>query len=384
MLVYLDNCSTTKQYDKVTSKMLYYMENEFGNPSSLHSMGLSAEKALKEARGNISKALGFSDGEIFFTSGGTEADNLTLFGAAAAGKRRGNKIITTAVEHPAVTECCKKLSDMGVEVKYVGVDEKCRLNIGELIDGVDEKTILISMMHVNNETGTIMPLDEVARIKKNAVLHSDAVQSFCKLPLNDIKADIVTVSAHKIHGPKGCGAVAVRKGVNIAPHILGGGQEKNLRSGTENVAAIAGFGEAAEIAAADLKNRAQKLESARNYLLNGIKAEINDIMVNSVEETSISGKSGFCSPAILNISFLGTKGEVILHGLESDKIYVSTGAACSSNKKGKSRTLTAMGLSDKEIDGALRFSFNEFNTIEEMDFVLIKLKEQITRFRKSV
>jgi len=360
------------------------MENEFGNPSSLHSMGLSAEKALKEARGNISKALGFSDGEIFFTSGGTEADNLTLFGAAAAGKRRGNKIITTAVEHPAVTECCKKLSDMGVEVKYVGVDEKCRLNIGELIDGVDEKTILISMMHVNNETGTIMPLDEVARIKKNAVLHSDAVQSFCKLPLNDIKADIVTVSAHKIHGPKGCGAVAVRKGVNIAPHILGGGQEKNLRSGTENVAAIAGFGEAAEIAAADLKNRAQKLESARNYLLNGIKAEINDIMVNSVEETSISGKSGFCSPAILNISFLGTKGEVILHGLESDKIYVSTGAACSSNKKGKSRTLAAMGLTDKEIDGALRFSFNEFNTIEEMDFVLIKLKEQITRFRKSV
>ena len=384
MLVYLDNSSTTKQYDKVTAKMLYFMEEAFGNPSSLHGMGLTAENAVKEARKNVAKALGFSADEIYFTSGGTEADNLALFGAASARKRRGKKIITTSVEHPAVLESCKALSDMGFEVVYTGVDNKCRLNLDELRANIDGGTILISAMHVNNEVGTIMPTAEINKAKiENALFHTDAVQSFCKIPADAMKADIVTVSSHKIHGPKGCGAIAIGKGVNIIPRTFGGGQEKNIRPGTENVAAIAGFGEAVITASGKLTARAQKMDTARSYLLNGIKAEIKDIKVNSVEETSIAGESGFCSPSVLNISFLGTRGEVILHGLESENIYVSTGAACSSNKKGKNYTLAAMGLSEKEAEGALRFSFCEFNSVEEMDFVLYRLKEQIAGFRKT-
>ena len=382
MFVYLDNSSTTKQYDSVTDTMLRYMRDGFGNPSSLHSMGLDAEHALKEARKTVAGAIGFSPGEVFFTSGGTEAANLAVFGAALANKRRGNKIITSCIEHPAVLESCKKLEGIGFEITYIGVDEKCRLNIDELKDSINDKATMISAMHVNNETGTIMPIDEIYKGKtEKTVFYTDAVQSFGKLPLSGAKADIITTSAHKIHGPKGCGAIGIRKGVRVDPIIFGGGQEKNMRPGTENVAAIAGFGKAAQIAIAALSKRAQAMDSARHYLLSGIKAEIKDIKINSIEETNLNGAGGFCSPSILNVSFLGTKGEVILHGLESEGIYVSTGAACSSNKKGKSRVLSAMGLSDKEIEGALRFSFSEFNTVAEMDYVLCKLKGQIGRFR---
>jgi len=383
MLVYLDNSSTTRQYAAVTLKMLRFMEDDFGNPSSLHRMGLSAENALKEARGDVAKALGFEPREVFFTSGGTEAANLALLGAASARKRRGNRVITSSVEHPAVFECCKKLEAEGFTVIYAGVDEKCRLNLDEVRANTDENTILISIMHVNNEVGAIMPLDEICRRKgDNAAVHTDAVQAFGKLPQGKAGADIVTVSAHKIHGPKGCGAIAVRKGINLEPRIYGGGQEKDLRSGTENVAAIAGFGEACRIAASDLNGRAKKMDAARSYLLAGMKEEIPDIRINSAEETSLTGEAGFCAPSILNVSFLGARGEVILHGLESEGIFVSTGAACSSHKKGKNRVLAAMGLSDKEAEGAIRFSFNEFNSAEEMDYVLVRLKSLVSRFRK--
>jgi cysteine desulfurase len=214
------------------------------------------------------------------------------------------------------------------------------------------------------------------------VFHTDAVQALGKTPFCGVEADIVTVSAHKIHGPKGCGAFAIRKGISVEPVIFGGGQEKNIRSGTENVAGILGFGEAVRIMTENFDARISNVNRVREYLLAGIKAEIKDIKINSVEEVSLKGEVGFCSPGILNVSFLGTRGEVILHGLESEKIYVSTGAACSSNKKGKNNTLAAMGLKDKEIEASLRFSFSEFNTIEEMDFVLVKLKEQVYRFRK--
>jgi len=345
-------------------------------------MGLSAERAIKEARKSVGDALGFDPSEVCFTSGGTEAANLAFFGAANGRKRRGNKIITSVAEHPAVLECCKRLSDMGFEVSYIGVDEKCRLDLEMLRSAVCDKTILISAMHVNNEVGTIFQVDEIAGIKGNAVFHTDAVQSLGKIPVGAVKADIVTVSAHKIHGPKGAGAIGIRKGLNVEPLIFGGGQEKGLRSGTENVPAIAGFGAAAEIAASGGRSRAESMANVRRYLLEGIKAEVVDIKINSVEEVGIDGESGYCSPSILNVSFLGTRGEVILHSLESEGIFVSTGAACSSNKKGKSSVLTAMGLSDKEIEGALRFSFSEFNTTDEMDYVLSKLKERVGSFRK--
>jgi len=382
MIVYLDNSATTRQYDSVTEKMLRYLKDDFGNPSSLHTMGQSAEKALKESRKSIAEALGFDAQDVYFTSGGTEADNLALLGISSARRRRGNRIITSRVEHPAVLECCKKLSDIGFEVVYIGVDEKCRLDLDELRESIDENTVLISVMHVNNEVGTILPLAEIFEEKGKAAFHTDAVQSFGKMSLAAIRADIVTVSAHKIHGPKGCGVIAVRKGVNIEPHFFGGGQERSLRSGTENVPAIAAFGEAVEIACTHLEERVRKMDGVRKYLLDGIKAEIKDIKINSVEKTSMDGAAGFCSPSILNASFLGTRGEVILHGLESEGIYVSTGAACSSNKKGKSHALAAMGLSDKEIESALRFSFSEFNTISEADYVVYKLKDKVNKYRR--
>ena len=407
MLVYLDNSATTKQYESVTEKMIECMRGDYGNPSSLHNMGLSAEKLVREARSQVAKAMNFSVEEVYFTSGGTEAANLAIFGVADAKKRRGNKIITTSVEHAAVLESCKKLESSGFEVAYIGVDDKCRLNLDELYSHLGDKTILVSVMNVNNEVGTIMPLGEIERAKSKGeavsrgdgkrakgdggassagkadwVLHTDAVQAFGKMPFCGEDADVVTVSAHKIHGPKGCGAMAVRRGINVSPVIFGGGQEKNMRSGTENVAGISGFGEAVRNMNENFNDRISYIAKLRAYLLSGIKDEIKDIKINSIEEVSLNGEAGLCSPAILNISFLGTRGEVILHGLESEKIYVSTGAACSSNKKSKNSTLAAMGLSDKEIEGSLRFSFCEFNTIEEMDFVLVKLKEQVNKFRK--
>ena len=255
---------------------------------------------------------------------------------------------------------------------------------------VNDETILITMMQVNNENGMIMPISEVAAYKEkynkehgtNILMHVDAVQSFGKMRVMKLGVDMISVSGHKIHGPKGIGALYVKKKTNIRPYIVGGGQEKHFRSGTENVPAIAGFGTAAEIAYSNLDERLAKMKEARDYLLAGIKSQIKDIRINSIEESSVSGEEGLCSPSVLNISFLGTRGEVILHTLEQEGIYISTGSACSSNKKGRSHVLSAMGLSDKEIEGALRFSFSSDLTIEDMDYVLDKLTAAVGRFRK--
>ena len=446
MVVYLDNASTTRQHESVTETMTRFMREDFGNPSSLHGLGHAAELAVRDARRQVAGALGCAAEELTFTSGGTEAANLALFGAAKAGKRRGNKIIASAVEHPAVMESCKRLGEMGFEIVTIGVDEKCRLDMDAFRASLDERVILVSVMWVNNETGTIMPVDEIGKmLRGNAraargdgssvlsgtVFHTDAVQAFGKIPVAAGAADLISVSGHKIHGPKGCGALYAAGGQRVAPMIYGGGQERRMRSGTENVPAIAGFGAAAEIAVGrraeivagrqaevaagkqpdiTVGNRvenAAKMSEARRYMLDGIKAEIKDIRINSVEEDSVKddcvkddrvkdgrvkddgvkddrvdGISGLCSPAILNVSFLGAPGEVLLHALEEDGIYVSTGAACSSNKKGRSPTLTGMGLSDQEIESALRFSFNAAHTVEELDFALAKLKQAVERFRK--
>ena len=383
MLAYLDNSSTTRQGDEVTAKMLRHMREDFGNPSSLHGMGIAAENAVKEARRAVSRALGFRDEEVTFTSGGTEAANLALFGAASSYRRRGNRILTSAVEHPAVLESCKKLESMGFEVICIGVDDKCRLDMDELSACMSDDVILLSVMHVNNEVGTFMPIREIGGLKgEGALLHTDAVQSFCKAPGCGAGADIVTVSAHKIHGPKGCGAVAARRGTRLTPMVFGGGQEGGLRPGTENVAAIAGFGKAAEIASSGMADAAAKVCALRQRLLEGIKSEIADIRVNSVEEAGLRGESGLCSPYILNVSFLGVRGEALVHGLESEGVYASTGAACSSRRKRGNHVLAAMGLSDGEAEGALRFSLCPGNTMEEIDYALCKLKEQVRRFRK--
>lgn len=373
MLIYLDNSATTRQYDAVTQAMKEAMEDSFGNPSSLHSLGLKSEKLMRESRRTVAKTMGAAEGEIIFTSGGTESDNTALFGIAHARKRDGRKIITSCVEHPAVLEACRALEQEGFTVEYIGVDDKCRLNMEQLASAIDEETTLISIMTVNNETGTIMPVEEIAAMKGRAVFHTDAVQGYGKVDLTHTGADLISVSGHKIHGPKGMGALYVRKGVRLPAFIVGGGQEGHMRSGTENVPGIIGLGKAAELACSDIKGRTAKMRAARDYLLAGLLDGLSDIRVNSPED----GTAG-----VLNLSFLGTRGEVLLHTLEQDGIFVSTGSACSSNKKGQSHVLKAMGLKDKEIEGAIRFSFSEFNTIEEMDYVIEKVKAAVTRFRR--
>ena len=383
MFVYLDNSATTRPYPEVIQETVKYMETHYGNPSSLHRMGITAEKAMKEARRAVAASLGAKEEEIYFTSGGTEADNMAVFGAAQARKRRGNTVIVSQIEHPAVLESCKKLESLGFKVVYLPVDRSGLVKLSALESAIDDQTILISVMHVNNETGAIQPIQRIVEIKKEAekklgneiLLHCDGVQSFGKLPIRvkEMSFDLFSVSGHKIHGPKGVGALYVRKDLNIHPWMHGGGQEKGLRSGTENVPAIVGFGKAASLSTAKLGERMKAMETAKNWLAEGIKAEIKDVCFNSNDEGSAS---------ILNVSFLGVRGEVLLHTLEQSDIYVSTGSACSSNKKGQSHVLKAMGLTDKEIEGAIRFSFSEFNTTEEMDFVLSELKNAVLKFRR--
>ena len=385
MFVYLDNSATTKPYNEAVDVMTTVLREDFGNPSSLHTLGIAAEKYIKNARKSLATSLGASEDEVFFTSCGTEADNMAIMGAASARKHQGKKIITTAVEHPAILEPCKKLEQMGYKVEYIGVDNKCRLNMDQLKAAIDEDTILISIMGVNNETGTIMPLKEIIELKEQfnkahgtgILMHTDAVQAFGKVPVNvkgDLKGiDMISVSGHKIHGPKGIGGIYVKKGLALPAFIVGGGQEGHMRSGTENTAGIAGFGKAVDMAFDDFDGRIAAMSKAKNRLYEAITSDIKDIVVNSPEDAAAS---------VLNISFLGTRGEVLLHTLEQDGIFVSTGSACSSNKKGQSHVLGAMGLKHKEIEGAIRFSFSEFNTVEEMDYVADRVKFAVTKFRK--
>ena len=356
MFVYLDNSSTTKPYPQVIETMTRVLSEDFGNPSSLHTLGFTAEQYVKTARKAIADALGANSGEIYFTSGGTEADNTAIFGAAQLRRRECKKIITTGVEHPAVLEAARRLEAMGWQVEYIGVDRKCRLD---------------------------MPIDEIAKAKErfnkengaHILLHTDAVQAFGKIPVTTAGVDMISVSGHKVHGPKGIGALYVKKGLNLPPFIVGGGQEMNMRSGTENMPGIAGFGRAVQIFSENTRERAAVMSAARKRLLQDLMSGAKDISINSPDGDD-------ACPSVLNISFLGVRGEVLLHTLEQDGIFVSTGSACSSNKKGRSHVLKAMGLSDKEIEGAVRFSFSEFNTVEEMDYVAEKTIQAAERFRR--
>ena len=372
MQIYLDNSATTRQFDEVTEAMVRMMKEDFGNPSSLHHAGLVAETAVKKARRQMADAFGCRPENIYFTSGGTESDNTAISGAARAKKRQGKRIITTKIEHPAVLESFKRLEEEGFEAVYIDVDEDGVVKLDELEKAVTDDTIFISCMHVNNETGAVQPVEKIAEIKKNALFHVDAVQSFGKLAVPLKGVDMIAVSGHKIHGPKGMGALYVADGVNIKPFIVGGGQESNMRSGTENVPGIVGIGLAAEMVTKDLEKRHDRMSSLRERLLDGLR-DIPDIMINTRE--------GSC-PSVLNISFLGTRGEVILHTLERQGVYVSTGSACSSHHGGGSHVLKAMGLTDKQIEGAIRFSLCADNTMEEMDEAARVTREAVEGFRK--
>ena len=316
-----------------------------------------------------------SGGNIVFTSGGTEGDNMAIVGAYYARKRESNHIITTTIEHPAVLETVKKLESAGAKVTYIGGDENSKLDMDALKEAASDGAAVISVMAVNNETGALMPLCHVEEVKGKAVFHSDAVQALGKENVTTIPADLISVSAHKIHGPKGIGALYIKKGIRIDEIISGGGQEGGLRSGTENTPGICGFAQAVEELKRDSKLD-ERIRMINKSLRQGILDEIQDVRINSPEDGT---------PSILNVSFLGTRGEVILHTLEQDGIMVSTGSACSSGKnahKSGSHVLKAMGLPHDVIEGAIRFSFGAFNSLDEVPFVVDKLKSAVYSFRK--
>lgn len=375
MKVYLDNSATTKVYPDVARYMVKMMEEVYGNPSSLHSMGVEAERELKKARHVISRALGTDSRNIIFTSGGTESDNLAIMGSVGKLRKEKNHVITTKVEHPAVLETFKQLELRGYEVTYLDVDENCRVSLEQLEEALSRRSCLVSIMTVNNEVGTVQPINKFAdiiRAKSDAIFHTDGVQAFSKMDMSSIKADLIAVSAHKIHGPKGVGALC-SKNSKLKPIQYGGGQERNLRSGTENMPGIAGFAVAAEIAMNNFKDNADKVKSLNRYFRDMIEDNVKDIVINSPEDAL---------PGVLNISFMGTRAEVILHSLEETGIMVSTGSACSSGKKGYSHVLSAMGMEAKRIEGAIRFSISHLNSREEMEYAAEKVKEAVERFRK--
>lgn len=389
-MIYLDNSATTRQYDEVTELMYRAAKDNFGNPSSLHTLGFEAGNLLYDARRQVEDLLPPA-GHVIFTSGGTESDNMALLSSARKMRRRGNKIITTKVEHPAVLETCKRLREEGFEIKCLDVDVDGYAEEQALKAALDENTIIVSVMSVNNEVGTIMPVAHIGRAVRefnrlhdtDILFHTDAVQAFGKLPLDDVDADMISASGHKFHGPKGTGFLYIKKRHHIPPFITGGGQEGGLRSSTENTPGIAGLGLAAAMSCENETLKISEMGVVNNYLLNGLKAEIKDLTVNGPEELGYSMLDyGKRCPSVLNVSFAGTRGEVILHTLEQDGIYVSTGSACSSHKTGDSHVLSAMSMSHKEIEGALRFSFSEFNTVEEMDIVIDRVKIAVERFRR--
>ena len=376
MEVYLDNSATTKPYKAVVEKMAEIMTNTYGNPSSLHSLGKKAEDELSGARKIIAGTLNCAEKEIIFTSGGTESDNLAIIGAAMTYRKNGNKLITQATEHMAVLESFRYLEEQGFEVYYAPVDESGKVDAKDVIDHIDDRTILVSIMHVNNETGAVMPIEEIAAAMDHSkcLLHVDAVQSYGKMPV-DVKkfgADMVSISSHKIHGPNGVGALYVHSGVRLLPILHGGKQEYTLRSGTENLAGICSFAKAAEIKFASMEISKEHIESLKERLKTQLAEGIDNVIVNSPGDSLYS---------ILNVSFPGLKSEVLLHILESKGIYVSTGSACNSKKK-LNYVLGAMGIKDKVIDGAIRFSFCEFNTAEEIDYVAQVLKKEVPMLRK--
>ncbi len=372
--IYLDNSATTRQYDDVTALMADAAGNKYGNPSSLHIKGIEAEKLVSSARKQIADSLGAEPREIYFTSGGTESNNLAVRGYLDANPRKGKHIITTRIEHPSVMETYRRLDEQGYSVDYIGVDEKGLIDLQELRNRLTDETALISLILVNNETGTIQQLDKIAAIRDElnpqAVIHADAVQAYGKIRVLPGKSGIglMSLSSHKIHGPKGVGALYVSRGIRIKPLFYGGGQEALMRSGTENVPGIAGFGLAA-------KMTFEKLEANYDEVCNLKKRFIETLAGSGIEHRVNSPENA--SPYVINISFANVRAEVLLHHLEQKGIFVSTGSACSSHKNTRSHVLTAMGVPAALTDGAIRFSLSGLNTQDEIDQTVDALKEII-------
>lgn len=380
MEVYFDNAATTKVLPEVKDIMIKTMEEEYGNPSSMHRKGVEAENYLKCTREIISRQLKCEPKELIFTSGGTEANNLALIGIAMANRRAGNHIITTKIEHASVINTVLYLEEQGFRVTFLHVDAEGKVDMNHLREVLDEETILVSVMAVNNEIGAVEPLEDIASeiVKynkehgKNIVFHVDAIQAFGKRLIYPKRIGIgaLSMSGHKIHGPKGSGALFVDSGVKIQPILYGGGQEKGRRSGTENTTAIAGFGKAVEVMYDHLDENITKMEAVKQKLVAGATA-IEGVTDNSGE-----------SPHIASLSFRGVKSEVLLHALEEKGICVSAGSACASNHPAVSGVLKAIGLDKELLDSTLRFSFCEQNTVEEAEYTVKVLEELLPKLRR--
>ncbi len=378
--IYLDNSATTRCLESVANIVAKVMCEDYGNPSSMHMKGVQAENYVKMAKTVIAKNLKVNEKEIFFTSGGTESDNLAIIGAAMANHRAGNHLITTCIEHPAVLRTMEYLETQGFQVTYLPVDEFGRIRLQDLEQALTPNTILVSIMHTNNEIGALQPIAEagsvIKRYNPNIVFHVDAVQGYGKFRIFPKKmgVDMMSVSGHKIHGPKGIGFLYINEKVKIKPISYGGGQQKGMRSGTDNVPGMVGMAKAVEEVYRFLDKDVENLYALKEYFINGLM---------QIEDVKVNGYTGYDSaPHIVSVSIRGIRSEVMLHALEDRGIYVSAGSACSSHKATTSATLRAIGVEKDLLDSTIRFSFSIFTTKEEIDYTLKVLYDIIPMLRK--
>ena len=378
MVIYFDNAATTKVKDEVFKEMVPYLTQEYGNPSSIYNIGRKAKKAIEEAREKVAKLIGADKNDIYFTSCGSESDNTALKGIAYGNKNKGNHIITSKIEHHAILESCKQLEAQGFEVTYLNVNKDGIVNLEELRKAINENTILISIMFANNEIGTIQPIEEIAKItkEKNIIFHTDAVQAVGNVPINvkDMGIDMLSLSGHKIYGPKGVGALYVKKGIEFTKFMNGGHQEKNKRAGTENVASIVGLGKACELSDIGMKQHIRHLKELRDYYNKEVQDKIKDTKINGTMEKRLPGNS--------NISFKGIDAGGLLLELDKKGICASSGSACTSGNAEPSHVLTAIGLEPEYIQGALRITIGEFNTKAQIDYLVENLIEDVNKLRK--
>ena len=380
MEVYLDNSATTKAYESVGDVVRHVLCDDYGNPSSMHKKGVDAEHYIKEAKESLAKLLKVQEKEIFFTSGGTESDNLALIGAARANHRAGKHLITSSIEHPAILNTMHYLEEEGYRVTFLPVDQYGRIKLDALKEALCEDTILVSVMYVNNEVGSVQPIEEAASIvkayNKNILFHVDAIQGFGKYRIFPKKMgiDMLSISGHKIHGPKGIGVLYINEKVKIKPIVFGGEQQRNVRSGTENVPGIAGIAEAARVIYKDLEKKVEHMRNLKKRFIDGVLQIENTTIHGLYDETS--------APHIISVGIAGIRSEVLLHTLEDYGIYVSSGSACASNHPQISGVLKGIGAGKEYLDATLRFSLSEFTTEEEIDYTLKTLYNCVPMLRK--